>query len=158
MLYQMDGIRLTFYEGMLALKYHIAADKAFRFGLGGNASTNRDREDFHGGIAGQVHYLLYLRPEREVKFYLGAGPYVGYDRSRRNMDLQPPQRAQRWTLGIGGRLGTEWFATKSISVLAEYGNLLAIVISDEERTSRGDSATRDYSYRNSVTVGLSLYF
>ena len=101
--------------------------------------------------------MLYFRPEREVKFYLGAGPYVGYDLGRRERNEATLERSQRFTVGIGGRLGTEWFATKSISLLAEYGNLLSTSHWELEGVSGADLGAREYAYSNSVRVGLSLY-
>ena len=52
-LYQVDGVRLTFYDGMLALKYHLAPGRALRFGLGGNASASDANDELRGGISGR---------------------------------------------------------------------------------------------------------
>jgi hypothetical protein len=154
--YQVDGIRLTFYQGMFAVKYHFADDRALRFGLGGNAATAGGGDHFRGGVSGQVHYLRYIRPEREVKFYVGAGPFVGYGRQSDDYGSSY-LRIDRLTMGAGGKLGAEWFATRSISFLAEYGNLLAVMFWSEDRRTPPKHSGRDYSYGNSVTVGLTLY-
>ncbi len=156
-LYQLDGVRLSFFNGMLAFKYHLTDRRALRFGIGGNVATNSDRQDLNGGISSQAHYVLYLHPEREVKFYLGAGPYIGYSLSRSDGDSTRRRHDARWTIGIGGRLGTEWFATKSISVLAEFGNLLSASILRAEDGAIEERTWRDYSYGSTVTVGLSVY-
>ena len=97
---------------------------ALRFGLGGNAQQNDATDYVSGGFKVQVLYLRYVQPEREVKFYLGAGPEGGYALSRSDVAPAVTRRDAQWTLGVAGRLGTEWFATKHVSLFAEYGNLL----------------------------------
>lgn len=70
--------------------------------------------------------------------------------------------------GIAGLLGAEWFATKSISFLAEYG--LALEYQLRKNTSTYQISSTNYRSKNeqketslrvnpaAVKIGLSVYF
>lgn len=127
LLFQVDDLLgLDYFEGMLALKYHLSERRALRFGAGGNANTGVGRDRLVGGLGLQALYLLYPQPNREVNFYLGTGPDARVDIHREQIGGAPETRRTYWSLGLSGRLGVEWFATESLSILREYGNSLGV--------------------------------
>ena len=158
LLFQIQDVpALDFFEGFLAMKHHLSDQTALRFGIGGNATTANDRDGLQYAFSLQTQYFIYPQEAADVNFYLGAGPRVGLNFSRLEVSNDEIVRQRRTSLGITGRLGVEWFATRSISLLGEYGNELGIRFESREQPTF-DEDTRDYFYRTSVTLGIAAYF
>lgn len=158
LLFQVDGRpSVDFFDGMLAVKYHPSATRAIRIGIGGNASTADDASRFNGGISLQGQYFVYPRPEREINFYVGLGPRVTAVHNRVGDPGTQDLRRTAWELGLAGGLGVEWFVMRSLSLMGEYGNFVAI--RTEMREQAGDETSwMDYFYRSSAKLGIAAYF
>ena len=157
LLFQIPDVpALDFFEGFLAMKYHLSEQTALRFGIGGNGSTADNQDGLQYALNLQTQYFLYPHEVGDVNFYLGAGPRVGLSYSRLEVS-EGEIRQRRTSFGITGRLGVEWFATKSISLLGEYGNELGTRFERREQPAL-DESSRDYYYRTSVTLGIAAYF
>ena len=158
----------SFQGGALSAKYHPAASAALRFGIqvtgdvGEDGSTVRitrevdvgpdvrerdqeevlfedaDRRAYRIGVEAQ--YVAYPRRERAVKWFLGGGPTVSYQRDLQDQYREVTQTSQQgeaewvrlevteerhrrraWTAGGLVVVGGEWFAAARISLSAEYG-------------------------------------
>lgn len=158
LLFQVNGLpSVDFFEGMIAAKYHVTNRQAWRFGIGGNGGTSGGGAHVQGGASVLAQYVLYPRTDREVNLYLGAGPRVGLSYMRSERPALDDDRRTRWDLGLTGRLGVEWFATRSISLLGEYGNEIAIRFENRSVNNEEDDFS-DYLYRTSVKLGIAAYF
>jgi hypothetical protein len=85
-----------------------------------------------------VQYLNYPSPGARIKTFFGIGPMVGFDRrkdksmtyseiifddtlvSRSSVEFRENLR-RTWSVGLSGVLGVEWFFSRKLSLLAEYG-------------------------------------
>jgi len=157
LLFQVEDVfRLDYLDGMLALKYHLAEQHAVRLGVGANARTANDGQQVYGGVSGQVQYFLYPRPRREVKFYIGAGPRIGYGTQRVEAEGSSRMRDDSWTFGLAGGLGAEWFPTRHISIFGEFGNHAGMSIREHESNSPA-ATSHDYFYETSARLGIAAY-
>ena len=129
-------------------------------------------------------YLVYPSPAARVNLFLGTGPFVRHSHSRVeseaddalfdtitfNYSYRNVSESNRWSVGAGGLLGAEWFATRVFSLHAEYGLTLEYTSTESRSTYTdfytGIPITRRYeSNQNGLTVGpsmvkfgLSVYF
>ncbi len=174
---------------LLSIKKHTSAGKAFRLGLGISGSitdldlTNiyqqdtlfqqfsRDADLDAQSIDFLLQYLSYPSPEADVNLFLGGGPLVRYSHSGFKSvyggSINESDQIT-WVAGAAFLLGAEWFATKSISFLAEYGLALEYQLRKSTNTYRTPSI--NYSSKNeqketslrvspaAVKIGLSVYF
>lgn len=174
---------------LLSIKKHTSAGKAFRLGLGISGSItdfdltntyqqdtlfqqfNRDADLDAQRFDFLLQYLSYPSPDADVNLFLGGGPLVQYSHagSKSGYGGSISKSDQiTWVAGIAGLLGAEWFATKSISFLAEYG--LALEYQLRKNTSTYQISSTNYSSKNeqketslrvnpaAVKIGLSVYF
>ena len=137
-------INLSSFQGStLSIKKHTSDRAAWRLGLtlrfdvrdestkiliySNNAPGHNDLTDIMFRIAAQK--IFYVNPQSDINFFWGLGPLFSYryflnDRDNNSSDGQFQDRFWRedhtWLLGLTGIIGAEWFATKSISFLAEY--------------------------------------
>ncbi len=175
---------------LLSAKKHLAARKAIRvgFGFSGEASISASTSKFFDGDTSfqntykgpqdysqtfdlVVQFISVPAPEKDVNLFLGLGPLFRFSHSGSEMGYQGltyERDVKTWVLGAMGILGVEWFATKSISFLAEYG------VAFEYQNRTDESKSFDYlipeqtvngitrhSVRfepNPLKVGLSVYF
>lgn len=125
-------------------------------------------------------YVRYPNPGAAVNWYWGAGPSMRYlysestsgglyDDSRTITDRS---QSESWSLGATGSLGADWFASKNVSLHAEYYLTLLYTESDSEQRNQvtGDEdnpAQTNEVHRErkavvfdgaNVLLGLSLYF
>ena len=128
----------------------------------------------------QAQRLWYVDNPTSVFFFLGTGPYVGVSRSSSHSEtlLLPvesdfgKQTIEQITtgisLGMSALAGVEWFATKAISLHAEYDVNVGFSWNKNHQTS--DASTPGYYTTTEATVtqwqlaslgvkfGLSVYF
>ncbi len=92
---------------------------------------------------------------------------TGSERGIQNPVESTSQRtSKRWSLGISANLGAEWFATKNISFLAEYGLSLNYIWVKDSRTDKTAGIVVESENKSkifnlsatSVKFGLSVYF
>lgn len=141
------------------------------------STQNSDRNNRSIQLTSQ--YIWYFNHDSKLLLYGGAGPLVGYDYRYENkgsnfeipanspLTTQNESKAKQWTAGITGVIGVEWFASKSISLLAEYGLQASYYWLDSEtkdissdhfvRKTKSSSTSWDVRGSN-VKLGLSLYF
>lgn len=141
---------------------------------------NADKKSSSFQVNAQL--IRYFNPGGKLLLYGGAGPFLRYEYSteKREITSKVPYttptnslvkskselKYSLWTPGIMGVLGVEWFASKGISFMAEYGLQAAYTWSKGENTTKSDISIRTTSskqngwglYGNSVKFGLSLYF
>jgi len=136
---------------VFSAKYHLTKRSAIRLGIdinghihfGGHTShhgippddtlytSSRDNMNLEG-INLKSEYLKYTQIDPKLHFFLGTGPTFGFShrKSKRNDCRTYPPEPKRpryiseeynWSLGISALLGAEWFPSKRISFIAEYG-------------------------------------
>jgi hypothetical protein len=163
----MHDFMLTDFEGaLISAKRHFTDKSALRFGLDLGFSkswTDPDTNTFAVGIA--IQYIYYSSPNAPVNFYFGFGPMLEYDRFKTETEYYESYKYEReWSLGILGTWGVEWFATKNISFICEYGAGLERLSFYQERSADGGAHITTYDksevklYSNSVDFGISVYF
>jgi hypothetical protein len=127
-------------------------------------------------------YLFYPGPRDRLSFFAGLGPDFGYSRAKHETntnvirDGQVIQDAEqnKWTynrrvyLGLRGVLGAEWFATKRISLIADYSLSTRYMWEKSETSSEYTSGSSSSStdndrqrfdlYSSAVQFGISVYF
>lgn len=133
------------FQGMLiSAKRHYSKGKAIRFGIGLSASLT-DSDDWYrsfqndtivGGANSELEnngqsvdligqYVIYRPTDAKASFYFGGGLVGSYSRSKSNSasssGSRNSQTTQNFAIGLSGVFGAEWFATKNIGLLAEYG-------------------------------------
>ncbi len=189
----------------VSVKHHFSRTNALRFGIGGSLSTSDFDDDARsfqadtvrqkriGGSEGDAQsvdfaaqYVIYVAPQADVTFFFGSGPLVRFSHSKYDevdgfsYGTTTGTRSyltdeDRWTIGLAALSGAEWFATKSISLHAEYG--LSLEYQSANRVSEGIEnsydpyyGARTYSYEAessghsvrfnlaTVKLGLSVYF
>lgn len=127
-----------------------------------------------------TQYIWYFNPGAKLLLFSGAGPFLRYDHSyEKNEDYYPQpnsnlvpkniteNKSTQWTPGVSGIVGVEWFASKAISLSAEYGLQLSYYWNDSEIIHKDQSninqkienKSKGWNLAgNSVKFGLSLYF
>lgn len=187
---------LSRFEGsVISAKRHFSDKKALRFGLSLNAlisDAEQNSKQFTSDTLRQiltadsdsdvqnielnVQYLFYPSPEKEINLFLGVGPMVGFNRSNsetgsergtpNSVESTSQRTSKRWSLGISANLGAEWFATKNISFLAEYGLSLNYIWVKDSRTDKTAGIVTEAENKSkilnlsatTVKFGLSVYF
>ena len=181
----------------VSAKKHFSKNSAIRFGisLSGNIN-NSDREIEYENVSRNIqnsddnttsinlsgYYLYYLHAKNKINLFLGTGPIFGVTSSNREANEEVGQDSlfrkvkvesdrDSWRAGVHFLIGTEWFITKHLSLMAEYGSTLSytkynmndtrtiIYIDDEESVRKSSSKNSRYSFNASaVKFGLSVYF
>ena len=173
-----ENFQLSNFDGSaLSVKRHWSKSRAVRAGMSFGASLSDYESGYsipdtsysktsdrnRGAVSGSITYLIYPAPEREVLFYLGVGPTFSYSRDKRTyQDYDRYEYNRLWSIGLGSVIGVEWFATRSISLLAEYTGGLKYRSSSVEDYSNGKTRVNDNQYfeasSSGVRLGLSAYF
>jgi hypothetical protein len=122
--------------------------------------------------------VFYPNPDSKINLYYGLGPrgYYRHTHSKQLRDMTDSTSTEtintlnNWEVGVAGVLGVEWFVTKSISLLGEYGSSLMYehnksrgeqtqVRPDGTRVLWNESTTKGVSFgASAVKFGLSVYF
>lgn len=171
-----ENFTLSAFEGTtLSVKRHTSATRAWRLGVSlGATFENSDSEDGDQSkvdrqqIALIGHYLFYPTLKDPIHLYVGPGLRGAYSRASTKNEQRRPNgelilladgSVFEWTVGLSGTLGVEWFANKSISLLAEYSTSLSYATSGFNGDARRPSTDRNtWSLRSdNVRFGLSVY-
>ncbi len=186
-----DNFTLGSFEGtVVSAKYHFSGSRAIRFGIRGDVhSSNIDdkerqthadsviydasqtRKYRQRSIGLSAEYLHYSAPRERMSLFVGAGPLFSYGWTSR-YDHTPAYgdqdiRGHESRLGASALIGLEWFASRSISLHAEYGLSLSRSWSSGEvttttyappRRSQEKTTGRQWDLEgSSVLFGLSAY-
>lgn len=89
------------------------------------------------GISGDIHYIRHLTRGSDFRWYIGAGPRVGYtanelqrehiwehtypDSATFEYKSESSSEGPSWTAGMLAFAGIEWFISGRISLAIEYG-------------------------------------
>jgi len=154
------------FGGMISVKYHLKDRSALRLGIG---YTQRyeiekplyafDHKQIEYDFTVELPYLSYPSADRDVKLYWGVGPEFGYRKSEEYYG-RFKNGERRYSIGLLGILGFEWFATKEISLHAEYQARVSYSNINGYLDSEKNSYT-GYGWNaetNMVLFGLSVYF
>jgi len=191
-----EDLDLKSFEGTtISLKKHTGDGSAWRLALnlsfrfdddehssttdGEPSGTTRDTEGNRQSIGILVNRIKYPNPNAEVNFFYGFGPKLAYSHSEYTTisiwttDTRSSESCtstNSFSVGVVGVIGVEWFATKSISLLGEYGSALMV---SKSKTTNETTWYEDYPTRRSgnedkdsgisfgalaVRLGLSVYF
>lgn len=98
-----------------------------------SSSTSGTDENNYQGLSFAAQYLWYPMNEPFVRIFLGAGPFISFNRnfgSRSSDNTQNDGSKQHHSdeslqyslgIGVGGAAGVECFITKQLSLIGEYG-------------------------------------
>jgi len=196
--FQITGnFTLSSFQGTaLSIKRHYTEHTALRFGIGFGISTNTNDNDRSFSPVDTVgstqssdensqnfdvrtQILYYPSPGSDVNFFFGAGPQVRYGRLNSESESMNSSSGSttfsknvreftRWGIGLGGVFGVEWFATKSLSLHAEYSSSLEYVWSQSTQKLQSSTSSQSAAYEDTnkqffispayVRFGLSAYF
>jgi hypothetical protein len=132
------------------------------------------------GIQINAQQIWYQKNSTGILFFFGTGPVIGFNRTSNNGQQIPSpvtgsQQTYKtdgtgttWSLGMTGVAGVEWFASKTISLHAEYGLTFGYYWAKNESSSTfpgsgnksSSSATSTIWKLSSTGVrfGMSVYF
>ena len=174
-----ENFQLTSFSGSaISIKRHWSEKRAVRAGISFGANVRdydsdytrpdtmytRTTETNGESMSASAHYLIYPAPDKDVLLYLGAGPSFSYTRDKNTYtSLDRYDYSRTWSVGLGSVIGVEWFATRTISLLAEYTGGINYSSNISERRSETGYKT-EHSRKNisasssGVRFGLSAYF
>ena len=150
---------LTSFQGSaLSIKRQLNSHEAIQLGIGGSLSDQSTSGSTQynlgdtltygysqtgasngGSIQVNLQYVYYPNPDADVIFYFGAGPTIGYSRSKSNINSTPAlpvpadstvyidypsspnQNSTSWNAGVSAMAGVECFVWKYVSIHAQYG-------------------------------------
>lgn len=192
--YQVKGdITLGSFAGnTLSIKKHTSDGKAWRLGLSlalslndhdgtrdnGDASAPTDGNDNNSDVILAIQRIIYPDTKSRIVFYYGVGLEGRYMHGKTEANTYSSETSgttrtttnDLWSGGVNGTLGAEWFVTRNISLLAEYGSSATYRSAKstvEELTTYAGSTSRHYTESKShgvsfksigVRFGLSAYF
>lgn len=164
----------------------VTDDSNGRRQTGNDQVTTVDLGTYNLGL--ELQYVHYPSSSREVLFFWGAGPSVAWSRNETEQKTElmssqimsvESEKVIRRTREAGGQglLGAEWFATRRISLTAEYGFAVTYfwtreegrreTVSTQETSGAGTTnrLTEDTTLKGSgwrltpslVRFGLTLY-
>ncbi len=184
----------SFQGSTISFKKHTSDHSAYRVGLSTSfSSSDQTRDQYENGesvpyaretktnsfsATVNLQKVFYRSPaSTAIHLFYGLGPKLGFSHSGSDsrIDSSPSAISDRhsdrdaWTFGLSGVLGVEWFASRDISFLAEYGSALQYDYSKrtDEQTIYGQTTDRNlikeksdgFSLNSSaVKFGLSAYF
>lgn len=167
----------SFEEGNFSVKRHFSAKSALRLGLGFNVSSQNDNNNSEAEYAGggfelSAVYQRYINPESRANLYWGLGPLVDYSSSssenRADANNWTKNESSNTLAGVLGVVGIEWFATREISLHAEYRGTTGYsrLWSKAERKTEGEEVQNSEKKRDrwflggggTVLFGISVYF
>ncbi len=183
---------------VISAKYHLSKGSAIRLGIDINGDINFGGNTTHRGTPPDdtlytssrntmnvegieliSEYIKYTQIDPKLHFFLGTGPTFGfsYFKSKREVwftYLPEPKRrtytsnVYNWSLGISGVLGAEWFPTKRISFIAEYGVSFDYRYQIRKSEVIGDAPPESIRNRDHVNyfaldllaakIGIAVYF
>lgn len=172
---------------VISAKYHLTKRSAIRLGIDINGdiqfgsytshygippddtlyTSSRNNTNLEG-ITLKSEYIKYTQIDSRLHFFLGTGPTFGFshrksERNYRRTYSPEPKRPRYiseeyyWSLGISALLGVEWFPTKRISFMAEYGVSFDYAYSirkSEYTTDEGVRFDQSRNHMNYFTLDL----
>lgn len=175
-----DNFTLASFDGAsLSVKRQFSQKSAVRAGADLALSSREDNLDVkpthtttndNYGFQLEGLYQRYTSPGRTINFYWGAGAYGGYSEGTLESQadsLLNRSEESRYNLGAVGALGVEFFAARSISLLAEYRGTVGYSWSERVMTRQRPGVPDQQDKRDSsgwsvgagaVRLGLSAYF
>lgn len=182
----------SFNGSTFSLKKQTSPGAAWRLGLSLALSfSDSDRMQSSGGLESPsesdansqtidvtLQRVFYPNPGSRVNLYYGLGPrgYYRHTWAKQLRDMtdststETINKLNNWEVGVAGVLGVEWFVTKNISLLGEYGSSLmyshdkvrgeqTLVRPDGTRVNATETKTNEVSFgASAVKLGLSVYF
>jgi hypothetical protein len=169
------GVSVSFNDGNFESTSHqFISDTLY-----GSANSTRDQSGT--SIQLNTQAIWYSESPLGILLFYGTGPFVGFSRNHQEEVsvgtlVNVPQSksttegtSTSWSVGLSGLAGVEWFASKTISLHAEYGISLGRYWSNNESTSSYQSQNHSSSTSegngqswsltsNGVLLGLSVYF
>jgi len=141
----------AFQAGMLSVQRDLCGCAAMRFGAGvygtsrdatGDGTTTDETR-----VSFTTTYLRYVSGEQDVRFFLGVGPEVGFDRvsalESRSVEgdtaifyYERESEEHSWYVGCGMLVGAEWRLTPHISVTGEYSTSATYTSTELDRAER----------------------
>lgn len=173
-----ENFQLNSFSGSaISIKRHWSDKRAVRAGMSFGAVVSDLDSDYtrpdtlitstsdsnRESVSVSTTYLIYPAPGRDVLLYLGTGPSFSYYRDKKTYPLDRYEYSRTWSVGLSSVIGVEWFATRSLSLLAEYtGGLSYSATSHIRRAETGhkidDSRKTIEASSGGVRFGLSAYF
>ncbi len=177
----------SFQGSAISIKKHNSDGSAWRFGMSlyldfggiGHSRWTEDSlivddngDDNSQKIGLDLQKIFYPNREAEVNIYYGLGPTLVFENSKRqsyaysSMDIRT-KTDKAWRVGGRVLVGAEWFATKNISLMAEYSSSLLYRYRKTTQETRYDNGSVDGTEYSSdalqfassyVRFGLSAYF
>jgi hypothetical protein len=183
----------SFQGATISLKKHRSDGSAWRLGLGlaldfdtgedfstSGSGYTADSDANSQAISLVIQKIIYTAPDAPMNFFYGYGPTSSYSHSSSTRTIIYPSSGTNFqekektrhsfSAGISGAVGVEWFPTRSISILAEYGTAMTFSTSkstDTIRESDDDGDTQRTAEKvsngfsltaSAVKFGLSAYF
>jgi len=194
--FQIDNnFHLSSFQGStLSLKKHTSDTRALRLGLSvqfeyndgqldrplyGPGNSPGNREFINHSYKLDLQKLYYVNSSAAVNLFFGIGPTASYNYSKDERDTRNDDnsfvdywsyKSSGYSAGVAGIIGVEWFASKDISLLAEYETSILYRGSARETTRNTVQSSyqfKQYDYQSSdgilissaaVKFGLSVYF
>ena len=158
-----------FQGSMISLSRYVSTNQKIRLGISPRFSSHSSITSYFppetlsgsytssftdGSVGISAQYLSYEAPDDNFSLFLAIGPILRIDWSR--YDGSHPR--YMYSVGLLGSGGVEWFATKKISLHAEYGlDVNYLWNKQETSTSSVENKSLDISGQ-SVLFGLSVGF
>jgi hypothetical protein len=168
----------------VSFKYQMNKRSALRFGVSISGSSNtRDfnQNYFHPdtsflgnektngiNLSFTFQYLRYNHLNHDVAFYYGGGPVIGFSYSRDNTIYtinnvpESDRKSNSYNAGLNFVGGVEWYLTKNLSLLGEYGFSFSYnynITNFVDNYEKYNYKTKGYSLGSSaVKLGVSVYF
>lgn len=159
-----------FQGATVSAKYHLADKRAVRLGI--DISTYYEKND--DGLAYEdksdiqrlkfnMQYIVYPSLRKNLYFFWGIGPSFSFARMHRKSEHAIPDlesTSQYLNAGLQAAIGAEWFATREISLTADYSTL-AEYNWVTETTSWQDNVSKKNQFKLDslpARFGLSVYF
>ena len=122
-----------------------------------------------------IQYLWYMNPNGHVHFYTGLGPFISYSYSKYSSDSPylntvyndgsyegywehqfSASNSTQWGVGGSGVVGVEWFASRWLSLHADYSEGIQYRWgSNSSSQGNSPSTAPNYLYSNTDSSGKS---
>jgi hypothetical protein len=171
--------RLSSYEGgTLSAKRNFSPRSALRFGVTLLARDNKQDEVYRHFITYRksatvsltATYLFYPAPHKRVSAFIGGGPTLGFawaDDAANSPTASNKLESRSSTIGTVLLFGAEWFLSRQISLLAEYGLKIAYSTGETVQTRRTGVPSEELTQKieakelnvgaREIRIGISVY-
>ena len=176
----------NFLGSVISGSYHLTNTSSVRIGLSYTGTMdNTDKMNNNDSLSNlenttndvnstsidlMVQYLVATPVTNNILFYWGAGPRGGviFSKTTNNhtqtatQNYANSEKKNGWSAGAMASAGVEWFFSRQMSLLAEYG--ISYLYTYTKTTTTSGQYTyeiKEYNYSlggSSVRFGLSVYF